>query len=740
MSTDSTQGKEKSESKATAAPKEPAASKEPAAKTAAKATAAPKEPAAKTTAKAAAAPKAPAAKTVAKATAAPKAPAAKTAAKAPAAPKAPAAKTAAKAPAAPKAPAAKTVAKAPAAPKAPAAKTAAKAPAAPKAPAAKAAAKGPSAPEPQPVTEAEDTVQIPSSLTVKQLAELLEEDVVDVIKQLMRNGVMANINEVIDHDTAAAVATAFDLQVAPPPRHSAPGRKGERYLRFSEDDTSVQRTRPPVVTIMGHVDHGKTSLLDAIRKTNVTATEAGEITQHIGAYQVEVADKKITFLDTPGHEAFTAMRARGARVTDIAILVVAADDGVMPQTQEAIDHARAAGVPIVVAINKIDKPNANPQRVKQQLADHGLLIEEWGGEVVCVEVSAKSKDGIPDLLENLLLVAEIEELKANPERSAVGVVIEAQLDKTKGSLTTVLVQSGTLKVGEPFTVGDTWGKVKAMFNDKGKRLRKAEPAMPVKIMGAESVPQAGDIFTVTASDREARTIAQRQQQETRLAASPPRRGAALSDLSSQIREGQVKQLNMVLKTDVQGSIEPVKASLERLSLDEVKVNILHTASGGITEGDVLLALASKGIVIGFNTGVEPGARQLADAEGVDIRCYDVIYNLVDDVEKALKGMLAPTFVDVVEGHGEVRAAFSLSRSGKIAGTYIQDGKVMRSSLARVRRGDAVILDSTISSLKRFKDDVREVATGYECGIGIEGYSDIQVGDTMEFYRREREGR
>jgi translation initiation factor IF-2 len=587
-------------------------------------------------------------------------------------------------------------------------------------------------------TEAEGKhhVKIPRSLTVKQLADLMEVSTVEVIKQLMRNGIMANVNQVIDHDAAAIVAADLGYEV---PEERGQGvtsaQRPKRHQRFQEDDTSLLKPRPPVVTIMGHVDHGKTSLLDAIRETNVTATEVGEITQHIGAYQVEIHGQKITFLDTPGHEAFTTMRAHGAQITDIAILVVAADDGVMPQTLEAIAHARAAAVPIVVAINKTDKPDANLQRVKQQLADHGLLIEEWGGDVVCVPVSAKKREGIPDLLENLLIVAELEDLKANPDRQAVCVVIEAKLDKTKGALATVLVETGTLKVGDPFIVGNTWGKVKAMFNDKGKHLRKAEPASPVEIMGMESVPQAGDTLTVTTAEKEARTQAQKLQDEKRsdLTATKP---LSLSNFFSQIGDGDVKELSIILKTDVQGSIEPIKTSLEGLNSDEVRVNILHSDSGSITESDVLLALASKGIILGFNTRPEPGAKQLADSEGVDIHYYEVIYNLVNDVEKAMKGMLEPTYIEVVEGHAEVRAIFA-ARGSKVAGLYVNDGKISRGALARVVRQGEMIFESNVSSLKRFKDDVKEVASGFECGIGIEGYNDFEVGDIIEFYRMER---
>ena len=592
--------------------------------------------------------------------------------------------------------------------------------------------------EPLPVkSEPEHRVEIPPSITVRQFADLIGVSAIDVIKQLMRNGILASINQVIDHDTAAIVASDFGYEVVEEKRAEAvSAQRQKRYKRFKEDDTSVQKPRPSVVTIMGHVDHGKTKLLDAIRETNVAATEVGEITQHIGAYQVDIHGQKITFLDTPGHEAFTAMRARGAQVTDVAILVVAADDGIMPQTTEAIDHARAAEVPVVVAINKMDKPEANPQRVKQQLTDQGLVCEEWGGDVVCVEVSAKKKEGISDLLENLLIVAELEDLKANPDRRAIGVVIEAKLDKNRGPLATVLIQTGTLRMGDSFIVGDTWGKVKAMFNDKGKHLRKAEPATPVEILGLDSVPHAGDTLTVTPNEREARSLAQKRQGENRIAALKPTRALSLSELFSKIRDGQVKELNIILKTDVQGSIEPIKASLEQLNIDKVKVNILHSGSGSITEGDVLLALASQGIILGFNTRPEPGAKQLAESEGVEIRCYEVIYNLVEDVEKAMKGMLEPTYVEVVEGHGEVRAIFPV-RGGTAAGLYVTDGKITRGALARIMRHGKSIFESSVSSLKRFKDDVREVSTGFECGVGIEGYSGFEIGDIIEFYRRER---
>jgi translation initiation factor IF-2 len=482
---------------------------------------------------------------------------------------------------------------------------------------------------------------------------------------------------------------------------------------------------------MGHVDHGKTSLLDVIRKTNVTAHEAGAITQHIGAYQALVDGRKITFLDTPGHEAFTAMRARGAQVTDIVILVVAADDGVMPQTVEAINHARAAKVPIVVAINKIDKPDANPERVKQQLADLGLVVEEWGGDTVCVPISAKREQGISDLLENLFLVADILELKADADRAAEGVVIEAKLDKTKGPLATFLVQKGTLKRGDVVVAGGAWGKIKAMFDDTGKQVHKAEPSTPVKVLGLNEVAKSGDLFIVVPNEHEARSIVE-EQKYSRL-----RPTLSLSALSSQISDGQIKELNIVLKTDVEGSIEPIKTSVERLGTEKTKARVIHAASGSITEGDVLLASASKGIIIGFNTPTSPGATQLANVEAVGIQHYDVIYKLIEDMDRTLKGMLEPTYTEVLRGRAEVRAVFPSSKLGKIAGVYVTEGKIWRDAQVKILRQNKTVGESRVSSLKRFKEDVTEVAAGLECGLGIEGSIDFQTGDIIEFYRRER---
>jgi translation initiation factor IF-2 len=559
---------------------------------------------------------------------------------------------------------------------------------------------------------------------VRQLADVLKVEPVKVIKQLMRKGIMANINQTLDFDTASITAAEFGYDAKAAKEHRAlPSRKKKEKGKLS--------VRPPVVTVMGHVDHGKTTLLDVIRKTNVTAHEAGAITQHIGAYQALVDGRKITFLDTPGHEAFTAMRARGAQATDIVILVVAADDGVMPQTVEAIDHAKAAKVPIVVAINKIDKPDANPERVKQQLADLGLVVEEWGGDTVCVPISAKQGQGISDLLENLFLVADILELKADPDSAAEGVIIEATLDKTKGPLATFLVQKGTLRRGDVVVAGGAWGKIKAMFDDTGKQLHKAEPSTPVKVLGLNEVAKSGDPFIVLPDEHGARSIVEKQKYP-RL-----RPTLSLSALSSQISDGQIKELNIVLKTDVEGSIEPIKTSVERLGTEKTKARVIHAASGSITESDVLLASASKGIIIGFNTPTSPGATQLANVEAVGIQHYDVIYKLIEDVDRTLKGMLEPTYAEVLSGRAEVRAIFPSSKLVKIAGVYVMEGKVWRDAQVKILRQNKVICDSRVSSLKRFKEDVAEVSASLECGLGIEGIVDFQIGDIIEFYRRER---
>ena len=604
---------------------------------------------------------------------------------------------------------------------------------------------------PRPVAERDNTaatpvkahqIKIPSAITVKQLAELLQVSPVDTIKRLMRRGVMANVNQVLEFSVAATVATDYGYEVRKEPLATRKaGRVTEvrrrRQLQTTEEAGGL-KPRAPVVTIMGHVNHGKTRLLDTIRQTNVMDQEAGGITQHIGAYQVEVNGQRITFLDTPGHEAFTAMRARGAQVTDITILVVAADDGVMPQTLEAIDHARAAGVPIVVAINKIDRQEANPDLVKQQLADAGLLIEEWGGDTVCVQISAREKLGIDELLSNLMVVAEMEELKADPSRSAEGVVIEAEMDKFRGPLGTVLVHSGTLRLGDTVVVGGAWGRVKAMFNDAGKRVKRAGPSTPVEVLGLNGVPQVGDVLAVTTDERQAQSLIEKNKAEREREGAAPK-AVNLSNVYEQLSTGRVKELNIVMKADVQGSIEPIRTSLEQIAEEEVKVRVIHSGTGNVTESDVMLAIASKAVIIGFNTGSETGARRLAELEGVSIRYYDVIYNLVDDIAKALKGMLEPTYVEVIEGHAEVRAIFSLSRREKVAGVYVTEGRMVRGASIRVLRNGQVVHESVVSSLRRFKEDAREVASGYECGVGARGFTDFEVGDVLEVFRTEEAG-
>ena len=579
-------------------------------------------------------------------------------------------------------------------------------------------------------------VELPATPTVKQLAESLRVTPVDIIKQLMRLGIFANINQTIDFQSAASVASALGFQAhqkVEAGRKAASAVKEMRKQQLQQDkETAGLKPRPPVVTVMGHVDHGKTKLLDAIRRTNVVATEAGGITQHIGAYQVDANGQKITFLDTPGHQAFTAMRARGAQVTDIAVLVVAADDGVMPQTLEAIDHAKAAGVPIVVALNKIDKPEANPERVKQQLAEAGLVVEEWGGETILVPVSAKEGKGIQELLENILLVAEMQELKGDPNRVATGVVIEAKLDKTKGPVATVLIHNGTLRVGDVAVIGTSWGKLKAMYNDAGKQIKRAGPATPAEILGLNTVPQAGEILVAAASEQQAKSLSEKRQLEQEEAS----RAVSLANLFDQLSAGKVKELAIILKTDVQGSIEPIKASLEQLSTEEVRVRVIRSGSGSITESDVLLAIASKGIIVGFDTDAEPGAKRLAEQEGVSIRRYDVIYSLVDDVSKALKGMLAPVKVEVAEGRAELIAVFPAAKNTKIAGVRVLEGKASRGASVRVFRKDKMISETVVVSVRRFKDDVREVAAGFEAGMVLRDFNDFQVGDTLQFFKIE----
>jgi translation initiation factor IF-2 len=590
--------------------------------------------------------------------------------------------------------------------------------------------------EKQPAAGAEMPVlELPRSISVRQLGDMLKSSPVDIIKQLMRQGMMANINQVIDYEMAAKVAVAmgFDARPQKQEAHKASVISEIKKQQLMSEEAGNLKPRPPVVTIMGHVDHGKTRILDAIRQTNVMEGEAGGITQHIGAYQVDVKGQKITFLDTPGHEAFTAMRARGAQVTDITILVVAADDGVMPQTLEAIAHAKAAGVPIIVAINKMDKPGVNPDVVKKQLAEAGLVVEEWGGDTIAVATSAKTKQGIDDLMENILLVAEMENLRADPAIPAKGVVIEARMDKNKGPLATVLVHDGTLRTGDMVVVGTTSGKIKAMFNDAGKQLRKAVPSTPVVVLGLHSVPQVGDSVTVVAGERQAKALEEEHLKESLQIAKP----VTLSTLFDQINSGQVKELPVVLKVDVQGSLEPIKTSLERLSTPDIKVNIVHAASGNINETDINLAIASKGIVIAFNTGVESNAQKMADSESIDIRQYRISYELIDDVERALKGLREPEYKEVIDGRAQVKEVFSGAKKAQVAGLYVIDGKIRRDSQVRINRGDKIIADVTVLSLRRFKDNVREVATGYECGIGLNNFNSFQVGDILEFYHKEK---
>lgn len=572
------------------------------------------------------------------------------------------------------------------------------------------------------------SVELPQTMTVKELAEALNLASGQIIKELIGRGMMVTINQSIDYATAMEVATAFSINVTP---KAVDASEGAIAAEIEEEENL--RPRPPVVTILGHVDHGKTSLLDVIRQANVTAQEAGGITQHIGAYQVDVDNQKITFLDTPGHAAFTAMRARGAQVTDIAVLVVAADDGVQPQTLEAIGHAHAAGVPLVVAINKMDKLDANPDRVKQQLAEAGVVVSDWGGDVEVVGVSARKKTGIKELLETLLVVAELRELKANPNRLATGVVIEARMDKTRGSIATVLVESGTLNVGDFIAVGSVPGKVRAMFNDRGKRIKSAEPSTPVEVLGLTEVPQAGDRLHAAPTEQQAKLFAQQHAQQMAAESQVVARPTTLEDMFKQ--GTPTKDLNVVLKGDVQGSLEPIQNSLERLSTDEVKVNVIFHGTGNVTESDVLLAQASNGIIVGFNVRVEPGAKRAAESANIDVRLYTIIYDVIEDVRKALSGLLEPKFIEVEEGRAEVRQVFG--RGGNVAGSMILGGKVTRNSAARLIREGKVLGEGRIESLRRFKDDVRDVLAGYECGIVISGFSDIQEGDIISTYRKER---
>ena len=572
-------------------------------------------------------------------------------------------------------------------------------------------------------------VLIPDEIVVSELASRLKVTVSEVIKRLMMLGVMASMNEVIDFDTASLIAEELGAKV----EHEVIVTIEERLIDDSEDDTENLEPRSPVVVVMGHVDHGKTSLLDKIRHANVTATEAGGITQHIGAYQVKVNDQVITFLDTPGHEAFTAMRARGASVTDVAILVVAADDGIMPQTVEAINHAKAAGVSIIVAINKIDKEGANPDRVKQELTEYELIPEEWGGDTVCCPVSALTGEGIDNLLEMVCLVSDMRELKANPNRPAKGTVIEARLDKGRGPVATLLVQNGTLHTGDIIIAGTTVGRVRVMTNDRGKQVKEAGPSMPVEITGLDEVPSAGDVVNAVADERLARTLVEQRRHELKEQEFKSYQKVTLDNLFSQIEQGEMKELAIVVKADVQGSVEAVRQSLEKLTNDEVRVRVIHGGVGAISKSDVMLANASNAIVIGFNVRPDPVARASAEEEGVEIRTYRIIYDAIDDVTQAMKGMLAPKYRDVDQGRVEVRAVYKISSVGTVAGCYVTEGKVTRASMIRVVRDGIVIAEDKIDSLRRFKDDVREVNQGYECGIGLEKFNDVKEGDVFEAY-------
>ena len=573
-------------------------------------------------------------------------------------------------------------------------------------------------------------IQIPASLTLKELADKLDVTATELIKRLMKKGKLATMNQEIDFDTATELAEEFDVLTEVEEEKDL---MEEIFGEIVDEEKDLEK-RPPVVVVMGHVDHGKTSLLDAIRSTHVTAKEAGGITQHIGASQISLKGEKITFLDTPGHEAFTAMRLRGAQVTDIAILVVAADDGVMPQTIEVINHARAANVQIIVAMNKIDKPGANPDRVKQELADQGLLVEDWGGDIICVPVSALKGEGIDTLLEMVLLVAEMGDLKANPRRKARGTIIEAQLDKGRGPVATVLVQSGTLQVGDPIVAGSAYGRVRAMIDDKGRNVKKALPSTPVEILGLSEVPTGGELFYVAKNDKQARQVAEqiRAQGRVQMIGQTPNK-VSLDDLFSQIQEGKMKELNIIIKADVQGSVEAVKQSLEKLSNEEVRIRTIHGGVGTITESDVQLASASGAIIIGFNVRPESAVKAIADREEVDIRLYRVIYNAIEDIKLAMKGMLDPEFVEKVVGHAEIRQTFKVSGLGTVGGAYVLDGKIVRNAGVRIVRDGIVVYEGNLTSLKRFKDDAKEVATGYECGVMFEKYNDIKEGDTVEAF-------
>ncbi len=572
-------------------------------------------------------------------------------------------------------------------------------------------------------------VKIPDEISVGELAERLKKTGTEVIKKLMGFGVMASLSQIIDYDTAYLIAEEFGAQV----EKIVTVTLEEELFHEEEDRPEDLKQRPPVVVVMGHVDHGKTSLLDAIRNTDVTATEAGGITQHIGAYKVKIGNEDLTFLDTPGHEAFTAMRARGAKATDIAILVVAADDGIMPQTVEAINHAKAADIPIVVAINKMDKETANPDKIRQELTEYGLVPEEWGGDTICVPISAKTRMNIDKLLETVLLLAELKELKANPDKAASGIVIEAKLDKGRGPVATVLVQNGTLHAGDIVVAGTSVGKVRAMNDYQGKATRMAGPSVPVEILGLSEAPTAGDVFKVVNDEKKARQLVEDRKFNEKEAIFNSRKTITLDNLFSQIAEGEIKDLNLIVKADVQGSVEAVTASLEKLSNEEVRVKVIHGGVGTVTESDILLASASNALIIGFNVRPDNKTVESAKANDVDIRLYRVIYQAIEEVEAAMKGMLAPKFKENVLGHAEIRNTFKVSGVGTIAGCYVQDGKIVRNSEVRIVRDGVVIYEGALNSLKRFKDDAKEVASGYECGMGFDKYNDLKEGDVIECF-------
>ncbi len=589
-------------------------------------------------------------------------------------------------------------------------------------------------------------LELPPMMTVEDLAKLLELRPAAVIQGLIKSGIFATMNQIIDYDTAAIVAAdlGFEVSEAAPGVQSIGQTTDEEEAPLEElsaEELALLVPRPPVVTVMGHVDHGKTSLLDRVRQAKVAVGEAGGITQHIGAYQVDVLvddqPRKITFLDTPGHEAFTAMRARGAQATDIAVLVVAADDGVMPQTREAIDHAHAAKVPIVVALNKMDRPDINPDRVKQQLADSGVLVEEYGGEVPLVPVSARTGDGIDDLLTTIALVADVADLKANPNRQAAGFVVEARLDKARGPVATVLVQQGTLHAADAVVIGTVTGKLRALLDDQGKRITSAGPATPVEVLGLSAVPRAGDRLAVVDGEKAARQQVALIERAAERESGRTSGDVSLEDIFTRMQAGEIRELNLVVKADVQGSIEPLVTSLERLEEEGLRVRVLHRGTGNVTESDVMLAAASKAIIIAFNVRLEPGASGAAEAQKVDVRHYDVIYNVIDDVRRALVGMLGPRFREVVYGHAEVRQIFPVRKGGAAAGCYVTDGQITRNSRARVTRDEQLVWEGGIAMLRRVKDDVREVAAGYECGILLDGFSDFREGDVIEAFGREQ---